>query len=121
MNVHAAVEMRDLQGLQKSLASMEMTLRAMLEGISEGHSQKRPLVCQKLSREVERATTIITALQAGMATKRLSANVERIEKEKRADDQKDGCNIALKGRKRSWSYVVRDGYSAPSIVQVRLA
>ena len=62
VNVHAGVEMRDLQGLQKSLASMEMTLRAMLEGIGEDRSRKRSSACQKLSGEVERAATIIAAL-----------------------------------------------------------
>ena len=113
--------MRDLQGLQKSLASVEMTLRAVLEGIGEDRSRKRSSACQKLSGEVERAATIVAALQAGMATERLRASVERIEKEKRADDQKDGRDAALEGRKRSWSSVVRDGRSAPSIAQVRPA
>ena len=93
--------MRDLQGLQKSLASVEMTLRAMLEGIGEDRSRKRSSACQKLSGEVEHAATIIAALQAGMATERLRASVERIEKEKRADDRKDGHDAALEGRKRS--------------------
>ena len=120
-NVHAGVEMRDLQGLQKSLASVEMTLRAVLEGIGEDRSRKRSSACQKLSGEVERAATIVAALQAGMATERLRASVERIEKEKRADDRKDGRDAALEGRKRSWSSVVRDGRSAPSIAQVRPA
>ena len=78
--------MRDLQGLQKSLASVEMTLRTVLEGISEDRARKRSLACQKLSGEVERAAKIVAALQAGMATERLRASVERIEKEKHADD-----------------------------------
>ena len=44
-NVHTGVEMRDLQGLQKSLASVEMTLCAVLEGIGEDRSRKRSSAC----------------------------------------------------------------------------
>ena len=33
--LHDGVDMRDLQGLQASLASMEVMLRAVLEGIGE--------------------------------------------------------------------------------------
>ena len=98
-----------------------MTLHAVLEGIGEDRSRKRSSACQKLSGEVERAATIIAALQVGMATERLRASVEWIEKEKHADDQKDGCDAALEGRKRSWSSVVRDERSVPLIAQVRPA
>ena len=68
--------MRDLHGLQKPLASVELTLRVVLEGISEDRSRKGSSACQKLSGEVERATTIVAALQAGMATEQLRASVE---------------------------------------------
>ena len=109
------------RGSKSPLRAWEMTLRAVLEGISKDRSQKRSSACQKLSGKVERAATIVAALQAGMATERLRASVEWIEKEKRADDRKDGRDAALEGRKQSWSFVVRDGRSAPSIAQVHPA
>ena len=43
------VDMRDLQGLQASLASVEVTLHAVLEGIGEDRTRKRSSACQKLS------------------------------------------------------------------------
>lgn len=77
--LHNGVNMCNLQGLQASLASMEVMLRIVLEGIGEDRTQKPSSTCQKLSREVERAATIITALQARMATERLQANMEQIQ------------------------------------------
>ena len=118
---HDGVDMRDLQGLQASLASVEVTLHAVLEGIGEDRTRKRSSACQKLSGEVERATTIVAALQAGMATERLRASVEQIQKAKKLDERKDARNAAQEKQKRSWSSVVRDGRSAPVGAQTRPA
>ena len=68
-NVHVGVEMCDFQGLRKSVASIELMLRIVMEGIGEDRSQKRSSAGQKLRGEVERIVTIIAMLQAGMATK----------------------------------------------------
>ena len=46
-------------------------LRAVLAGVGEDLAKKRATACVQLSSEVERATNVVAALQAGMATERL--------------------------------------------------
>ena len=72
------VELCDLQGLQQSLASIEMTLCAVLAGIGEDLAKKCATACVRLSSEVERAMNVVTALQVGMVTERLRGLLEHL-------------------------------------------
>lgn len=74
----------------------------------------------KIQWEVECITAIVAMLQAWMATKRLWARVEQIQKAKKLDKWKDGRDGAAEEKKRIWSLVLRDGRFMPAGVQMHL-